>query len=392
MSGKIMEKLAAVGIAALLTFHPITATYAVENAYKIHTIHRGDTLWKISMQYGVSMQDIIKANHIADPDRLKIGQQLKIPVGVPEDSVIHKVKSGDTLWKIAERYQVSIQDIVDLNKINPKDHLRIGQTLLIPSQGNKGQEAGVHIVQWGDSIWKISVKYNVSIQDILQANHLTKDATIYVGQKIVIPAKSTKPYVTYTEHVVRNGDNVWKLANDYGIPMTELMQANRLTEQSTLRIGQKLTIPVHHVPVTHTPGPQYGEYLDWWTQAQYVFPIGAQASVTDVATGKRFNIVRSYGAFHADCEPLTPQDTATMYAIWGNQWSWIPRAVIVEYKGRRIAASASSMPHSIQNIKNNNFNGHFDIHFLNSRRHKDNLVSEDHQKQVRIAAGTGKSN
>jgi hypothetical protein len=141
------------------------------------------------------------------------------------------------------------------------------------------------------------------------------------------------------------------------------------------------------VPILTTPGIKYGEYLDWWTGAQYVFPIKAIAKVTDFDSGKSYTVIRSYGAFHADCEPLTAQDAAIMYEIWGKTWSWIPRASIVEVNGRRIAASVTNMPHNIQEIKDNNFNGHFDIHFLNSTRHSDGLISDPHQEQVRISAG-----
>ena len=70
--------------------------------------------------------------------------------------------------------------------------------------------------------------------------------------------------------------------------------------------------------------------------------------VTDFKTGRSYNVVRSYGAFHADCEPLTSRDAQIMYEIWGNTWSWVPRASIVEYNGRKIAASVTNMPHDIE--------------------------------------------
>lgn len=57
--------------------------------------------------------------------------------------------------------------------------------------------------------------------------------------------------------------------------------------------------------------------------------------------------------------------------VWGGEYSWKERAVIVEVDGRKIAASMASMPHDVSYIKDNNFNGHFDLHFKNSTRHKD---------------------
>ncbi|HHX73291.1 MAG TPA: LysM peptidoglycan-binding domain-containing protein, partial [Firmicutes bacterium] len=192
--------------------------------------------------------------------------------------------------------------------------------------------------------------------------------------------------VTYITYKVQRGDTFWLIAQKFGLPMTELLAANKMTENTILYEGMVLTIPQHQVPEKTTPGPQYGELLDWWTEAQYLWPIGTNARVTDLATGKTFTVKRSYGAFHADVEPLTAADSATMKAIWGG-WSWATRPVVVEVNGRRIAASSHAMPHSIQTITDNGFDGHFCIHFLNSTRHSDNQMQPDHQENVRRAAG-----
>jgi len=169
--------------------------------------------------------------------------------------------------------------------------------------------------------------------------------------------------------------------------MSELLEVNNLTMNSILYVGQKIKVPVHKIPVKEPVSEKYGEYLDWWTEAQYVFPIGKVATVTDFKTGKSFKVKRTIGAFHADCEPLTAEDAAIIKEIWGGTYSWKERAVIVNVDGRRIAASMASMPHDIEYITDNNFNGHFDIHFKNSTRHKDGLISENHQKQIKVAAG-----
>ena len=153
-----------------------------------------------------------------------------------------------------------------------------------------------------------------------------------------------------------------------------------------LRIGQTLRIPVHHIPVRPAPGEEFGEFLDWWTEAQYVFPINRIATVTDFSTRRSFRVKRTIGANHADCEPLTAEDTAIAKSIWGG-WSWNTRAVIVEVDGRRIAASMTFFPHGVQYVANNDFDGHFDIHFLNSTRHADGRIDPNHQASVRIAAG-----
>ena len=193
--------------------------------------------------------------------------------------------------------------------------------------------------------------------------------------------------ITYEGYTVKSGDNIWDLSIKFGVPQAELLKVNGLTTSSRLYIGQKLTIPVHHIAVQSTVSERHGEYLNWWTEAQYVFPINQVATVTDFKTGRFFQIKRTIGANHADCEPLTSNDANIIKQIWGGNYSWSERAVIVSVEGRKIAASMASMPHDIEYITNNNFNGHFDIHFKNSTRHNDGAITPAHQQQVKIAAG-----
>ena len=396
MSKKYLKVFATASIAAVITLNTYLPTFASYKNYLLHTVKSGESLWKISVQYDITVDELMKANGLNNT-LIMPGQQLKVPTSQSnQGTLIHTVQSGDVLWKIAQKYNVTTKQIVELNQLDPNAYLHIGQKLYIP-QSSKGSNNDyfIHTVQSGDMAWTLSLKYGVPTQKILDANHLTEKSILYVGQKLIIPTSNnvpsedrTKPYVTYIQHTVKQGDTPWNLSRQYGIPYSEIKKVNNFTDATQLTIGQKVTIPVHHVPITPTPGPQYGEYLDWWTQAQYVFPIGKKAKVIDFATGRSYNIVRSFGEFHADCEPLTAQDAKIMYEIWGNQWSWVPRAAIVEVDGRRIAASVTNMPHDVQQtITNNNFNGHFDMHFLNSRRHVDNTVNVEHQNEIKKAAG-----
>ena len=151
------------------------------------------------------------------------------------------------------------------------------------------------------------------------------------------------------------------------------------------------------------------EVLDWWTQANKVFSRGSTAKVIDVITGKSFNIKRTYGGNHADCETLTKADTKIMKEIYGGSFSWSRRPVIVEIDGRYLAASMAGMPHAgldnkptnatvsgrsqgygrgvnLDAVHNNGMDGHFDIHFKNSRTHGSNRVDAAHQKAIKAAA------
>lgn len=95
---------------------------------RIHVVQSGDTLWRISRTYNVSINDIVQTNAIANPDRLIVGQSLVIPT--PDD--VHVVRPGETLWMIARMYNVTIQDLVRENNIANPDVISVGQRLRIP--------------------------------------------------------------------------------------------------------------------------------------------------------------------------------------------------------------------------------------------------------------------
>lgn len=126
------------------------------------------------------------------------------------------------------------------------------------------------------------------------------------------------------------------------------------------------------------------ERLDWFKNGSSTIPKGATFTVKDVATGKTFSATRWSGVNHLDAEPTTSDDTDIVKAIFGGEWSWRRRAILVKYNGHVYAASMNGMPHGTTTISND-FSGHFCIHFYNSRTHDTNRVDETHQNAVAAA-------
>jgi hypothetical protein len=121
----------------------------------------------------------------------------------------------------------------------------------------------------------------------------------------------------------------------------------------------------------------YGEFLTW-DQVEDIFRKFDNARVIDFETGMSFLVQRRAGRNHADVQPLTAEDSAVMKTIYGGKWSWRRRAIIVEIGGHRLAASMNGMPHGAGAIPNNDFAGHFCIHFRDSKTHanEDNLAHQ----------------
>lgn len=154
--------------------------------------------------------------------------------------------------------------------------------------------------------------------------------------------------------------------------------------------------------------PKYGKLISW-SEVDRLIPRGTTFSVRDLDTGKIFNVTRTYGTNHIDCEASTTSDTAIIKSIWGG-FSWERRAVIVTVNNQSIAASMTAMPHAgldskpaneivnnrsdgygrgvnLDLIKNNDMDGVMDIHFLGSTRHCDGQADYRHQNEIQRAAG-----
>ena len=126
------------------------------------------------------------------------------------------------------------------------------------------------------------------------------------------------------------------------------------------------------------------ERLDWFNGGKNIIPKGATFQVKDVRTGKVFTVKRWSGYNHIDAEPKTASDTKILKSIYGH-WSWRRRPVLVKYNGHVYAGSMNGMPHGTSTISNNNFDGHFCIHFYKSKTHGSGKVDDMHQQCVREA-------
>lgn len=221
----------------------------------------------------------------------------------------------------------------------------------------------------------------------------------------------TKPARDFM-YTVKNGDTLYDLALTYGVSVDDIKYANNLISDN-LRLDQRLLIPAYGRIKAEKPARQVvsakprkvyqiasrssgrivGELVAWETAAK-LFAIGETATVIDVETGWSFRIKRKGGHNHADNEPLTADDTAMLKKIYGGDLSWNRRAVVLKVGDRKIAASMAGMPHGDATISNNDFPGHFCIHFKGSMTHgseytksRTPVVDSKHQAMVRKAAG-----
>ncbi|QHW29770.1 hypothetical protein GZH47_02220 [Paenibacillus rhizovicinus] len=156
---------------------------------------------------------------------------------------------------------------------------------------------------------------------------------------------------------------------------------NAMAIQLSGEMRQKLIAQVSMLKAKH-----YGKLLSW-PEAKEIISMKSVMTVVDLETGRQFEVQRRAGSTHADVQPLTKRDTEIMKGIYQGKWSWKRRAIVVRRDGQSIAASMHGMPHGGDGIPDNDFDGHFCIHFLGSSTHKTGNVDPDHQAMVHKAAG-----
>ena len=155
------------------------------------------------------------------------------------------VQAGDSLSLIALEYGVSTQSIMNANGISNPDLLFMGQELIIPGVAQTVSTASVIVtVEWGDSLSAIAEDYGVSVASLMEANGITNANSIFAGQELTVPGVSgpLQPAGPVIVTVV-SGDTLSEIASKYGVGLSVLMNENGITKPDAIYIGQKIRIP-----------------------------------------------------------------------------------------------------------------------------------------------------
>lgn len=364
-----------------------TLVYIPDNGKIVYRVVSGDALWKIAQMFGTTYTSIKSFNNLSS-DSINVGQQLVVKVVDPFKTNFDAVTTGSATIRSGPS-----------SSYTSVNYLSSGVSLKVV--GKYGDWYSVITPKGNGYIYYTVIRVFQSITDT------NPKSTFFDGN---IPIDTSLDTISYTYYTVAAGDTLWSISEKMGILVDELMSVNGLTWSSSLSPKQVLKVPVHKIAVKKALGSNYGEVLDWFKEGQYVFPITKVGKLIDPATGLSFNIQRTMGANHSDTETLTAQDTQVMKQLFGGVWSWSRKPFILEVDGRRFAVSVSGMPHAgvdaqpyLQNvdnrsgdygygqnldrIKGNQMDGHFDMYFLNGLRHVDNKIDSEHQKMVMIAGG-----
>lgn len=210
--------------------------YKEGESQEIYTVKKGDSLWKIANKYNTTVEKLKSANNLKT-NTLSVGQKLVIPsISVsPEVSDTYIVQKRDSLWSIANKFNMTVSELKNLNNLT-NNLLSIGQVLKIKDSSNNGKTT--YTVQKGDSLWVIANKYGITTEELKSYNNLTSNL-LSIGQVLKIPQGKTSTENIYT---VKKGDSLWTIANRYNTTVEKIKVLNNLTS-NLLSIGQQLKIP-----------------------------------------------------------------------------------------------------------------------------------------------------
>ncbi|MGD8472592.1 MAG: LysM peptidoglycan-binding domain-containing protein [Anaerolineae bacterium] len=302
----LARKLAVIAVVAVLALGVIPQPAHAQN--QVHFVRRGETLSSIAANYGTTVQAIVQANGLANPNTIYAGQRLIIPASSgsasqSSSSWTYTVRRGDTLSGIASRYGITVAALMRANGLGSY-LIYTGQRLAIPggsgaassgsSQTGSGQN---YTVRRGDTLSGIAARYGTTTAALMRANGLSS-YLIYTGQRLVIPGGSgaassgaassgSSQTGSGQNYTVRRGDTLFGIATRYGTTVAAIMQVNNLGS-TVIYSGQRLVIPGAGSSNSSTPSSGGGKriVIDLSEQRMYVYQNGQLLWNWVVSTGR----------------------------------------------------------------------------------------------------------
>lgn len=212
-----------------LTIKSIPSTIKDTNTYYI--VKKGDSLYSVALKYNMSANELKELNNLTS-NILSVGQKLRVNKEIPSSANTYKVVAGDNLYSIANKYNTTVDELKKLNNLT-SNNLSIGQVLII--ENGTASNNNTYKVANGDTLYSVARKYNISVDELKKLNNLTSNS-LSIGQILKVPASNN------VEYIVKKGDNLYSLANKYGVSVKDIMNLNNL-KNTNLSINQKLIIP-----------------------------------------------------------------------------------------------------------------------------------------------------
>ena len=248
MITRMMKKLYKPVIALFVSILFTLGVNAQDNNITSHVVEQGQTLYSISKMYNTTVADIIKLNPECK-EKLSIGHTLKITPNSAnterntviskngKGNILHTIQNGETLYRLSKIYEVTAQEICDANPGLSTSNFKVGEVVIIPNQGNKVKEIPVtaavadndddaeeneenapdtHKVKKGETLYSISKKYNITIEELTAANPILKEGKLKRKMILSIPTEKRSDIVAVADEIIE--ENKIEYAQKKSIP------------------------------------------------------------------------------------------------------------------------------------------------------------------------------
>jgi LysM repeat protein len=239
----------------------------------------GETLSEIADRHGISLTRLMQANGITNPNLVVAGQSLRLPGSSAAGAGSSRggsvtVQPGDTLSDIADRQGISLNQLMQANGITNPDMVVAGQKLVLPGSRRATAAAAPrelptapYTVKSGETISEIADRFGTSTERLIQLNGISNPNLVVAGTRLAIPGRpssSAAPRSTAAprnakEHVVRSGESLSTIADSYGLPVERLVAINKIDDPDLVVSGARLKLqappPVKATPKPATPKP-----------------------------------------------------------------------------------------------------------------------------------------
>lgn len=299
-----------------LTTFPLSA-----DSPTLHTVAWGETLYSIARAYGVTPQAIANANNISINSWVYTGTRLTIPTSQRADDVApttpsgyYTVRAGDTLSSIAARFGTTADALATANNLPVNSILYVGWSLKIPTTALSHYRTNVtHIVQPGESLLRIALRYNTTPRAIAHANNLPNDWMIYAGQRLVIPNASSSVPSTNTFTLRLTDVPLLRQQQTLTCELAAAAMATRgaITEAQLVAVMPRSENPFEGIR-GRTNAPYYGGLTDYGVYAQ-----GLQKGLRALGIQSQVLYGQSYDEFK---NTILTRLRANRAVIWWHTW------------------------------------------------------------------------
>ncbi len=219
-----------------------------------YTIRSGDTLYLLASRFNTTVEAIIAINPRINPNNLQVGQSICIPGATPPpqpscpNGTLYTVRAGDTFFRLSQQFGVSVDALMRANPGVDPTRLQIGQIICIPSvvpPMPPCQNGFYYTIKAGDTLFALSQQFGVSVQDIINANPGIDPSRLQIGQTICIPrpVTPTPPCSNGFYYAIRSGDTLFRISQQFSVSVDAIMRANPGIDPNRLQIGQIICIP-----------------------------------------------------------------------------------------------------------------------------------------------------